>query len=112
MFKHLSNFCTKTAVALLVFGLCSSAIWAQSIKIQYKDTPITSILKDVQRHSGYNFVYSNLLEGIENKVSITHEGTASEITDLLSKLFKGTNIIYEIKGKQIALLSSDIKKRE
>lgn len=105
MKKHFVNLCTKTAIFLLVFGLCTSVVWAQNIKIQYKNTPITSILKDVQKQSGYNFVYSNLLDGIDNKVTVSHEGNASEITVLLDKLFKGTSIIYEIKGKQIALLS-------
>lgn len=109
MKKHFVNLCTKTAIFLLVFGLCTSVVWAQNIKIQYKNTPITSILKDVQKQSGYNFVYSNLLDGIDNKVTVSHEGNASEITVLLDKLFKGTSIIYEIKGKQIALLSSELK---
>ncbi len=110
MKKHFSHLCAKAAILLLVFGLCTSAAWAQNIKIRYTNTPITSIIKDVQKQSGYNFVYSNLLEGIDNKVTVSYEGASSNIADLLDKLFEDTDIIYEIKGKQIALLNNALKK--
>ncbi len=100
---------SKTAIVLLVLLLCTSVLWAQSIKIKQTNTPISLILKEIQKQSGYSFVYSNLLEGINNKVSISHEGPVSDINSLLNKLFKETNIVYEIKGKQIALLDNKIK---
>lgn len=100
---------SKTAIVLLVLLLCTSALWAQSIKIKQTNAPISLILKEIQKQSGYSFVYSNLLEGINNKVSISHEGSVSDINSLLNKLFKDTDIVYEIKGKQIALLDNKIK---
>ena len=109
MRKQFINLCAKTLIVLLVLQLCASSLWAQTLKIQQNNTSIALILKEIQKQSGYSFVYSNLLDGISNKVSISHEGSVSELTSLLDKLFKGTNIVYEIKGNQIALLDNKIK---
>ncbi len=107
--KKLIYLCSKAAITLLVFSLCTIQVWAQNIKIQYSDTPITVVLKDVQKQSGYNFIYSNLLEGLDKKVTISYDSPANKIAELLDQLFQGTNIVYEIQGKQIALLDSNIK---
>ncbi|MBR4883174.1 MAG: hypothetical protein IKU18_04765, partial [Bacteroidales bacterium] len=64
MRKHFA----KTLIVLLILQLCVSSLWAQSIKIQQNNTSIALILKEIQKQSGYSFVYSNLLDGINNKV--------------------------------------------
>lgn len=99
--------------AVLVFILCLFSIQyakAQDIKIQYNQTPIKTILKEVTKQTEYNFVYSGFLVDIDKKVSINFQGKREAIKTLLDKIFDGTSIVYEIKGKQIALLSNSIKK--
>lgn len=88
----------------LLFCICVfSSLEAQNITINFKDTPIKSILKEVTRQSGYTFVYSDLLKEVENKITINYSQQGQNIEPLLKKIFEGTNVNWTIVGKQVAL---------
>ncbi|MEG2780350.1 MAG: SusC/RagA family TonB-linked outer membrane protein [Bacteroidales bacterium] len=93
---------------LFCFGI-SLNMGAQNISINYKDTPIKTILKDVTRQSGYTFVYSDALKEIGKVISITYMQKGGGIELLLKKIFAETGITWSIKGKQVALLNNMIK---
>lgn len=93
---------------LFCFGV-SLNLGAQNISINYKDTPIKTILKDVTRQSGYTFVYSDALKEVGKVISIAYSQKDGGIEPLLKKIFAGTGITWNIKGKQVALLNNMIK---
>ncbi|MEG0519132.1 MAG: SusC/RagA family TonB-linked outer membrane protein [Bacteroidales bacterium] len=93
---------------LFCFGI-SLNLGAQNISINYKDTPIKTILKDVTHQSGYTFVYSDALKEIGKVISITYSQKGEGIEPLLKKIFAETGITWNIKGKQVALLNKMIK---
>lgn len=90
------------------FGVLLTA-GAQNININYQQTPIKTILKDVTRQSGYTFVYSDALKAVEKRISITYNQKEGGIEPILTKIFAGTDITWNIKGKQVALLNRMIK---
>jgi TonB-linked SusC/RagA family outer membrane protein len=96
------KFLQRLLPLLFCFGVFSS-LEAQNITINFKDTPIKSILKEVTRQSGYTFVYSDLLKEVENKITINYSQKGQEIEPLLRKIFEGTNVNWTIVGKQVAL---------
>lgn len=96
------KFLQRLLPLLLCFGVFSS-LEAQNITINFKDTPIKSILKEVTRQSGYTFVYSDLLKEVENNITINYSQKGQEIEPLLRKIFEGTNVNWTIVGKQVAL---------
>ncbi len=81
----------------------SVVLGAQEIKLNFKEVPLKTILKEITRQSGYNFVYTETLVNNEEKFSIIIQSVNSDIRLLLDKLFAKTSIAYTIKGKQIAL---------
>lgn len=93
---------------LLLLGITFSAD-AQKINLNLKDVPIKIVLNEITSQTGYNFLYSNALSGLEKKVSIEYNSQNESIHVVLNKIFSGTGIIYTVKGKQIALHNKDLK---
>ena len=97
---------------LPLFLLCFAAsfsLQAQNIRIEYKDTPIKTILKSITLQSGYTFVYSDALKELDKKISVTYSRQEGGIEGVLKKIFEGTGITWNIKGKQVALFNKFIK---
>lgn len=88
----------------LCFGVFAVA-HAQNIKIDYKNTQIKVVLKEVAKQSGYSFVYSDLLSEVNNYVTLSYDEQNKGIDHLLAILFKGTDVKWTLKGKQVALVS-------
>jgi len=99
------------AFFILLFLLSGICLEAQEIKVNFKDAPLKTILKEITQQSGYNFVYRDALLDNEKNVSVTHQGKVENINQLLDKLFAGTNITYSVKGNQVALSYNENKSR-
>lgn len=88
-----------------MFGIQS---YAQQIKIQYKETPLKEVLKEITRQSGYSFAYSDAFSShADGKVSCNLQ-SEGDIKAVLDQLFAGKGISYEISGKQVILAPVDI----
>lgn len=96
-------------LAIVCCGLTSSLL-AQNINLNYRGTPIKTILKEITRQTGYSFVYSDAIKELNQKVSINYVEENADINAVLKDLLAGTGITYNIKGKQIALQNSVVKK--
>lgn len=95
--------------AVVCFGLVSS-LWAQDINLNYRGTPIKTILKEITKQTGYSFVYSDAIKELDQKVSINRVEKNADIKSVLNDLLAGTGITYNIKGKQVALQNSMVKR--
>ncbi len=91
----------KRLVALLV-GLfyCVSVITAQNVTIKAVNQPASTVFRSIVEQTGKNFVYSSELL---KDVRITVKAKNRPLIYVLSEIFSGTPIGYEIKGNMIIL---------
>lgn len=90
----------------LFLFICLFAVnaYAQKLNLDFKQTPVSSILKEISKQTGYNFVYTNVLkEQISQKVDFSYQTQSADITEALTKLFSGRGILFRIENKQVLL---------
>ena len=100
------NLATKirTVIALLVLMTwCSINMSAQQVRLSFKEATLKTVLKEMTKQTGYNFVYSEELINSNKQITLTLNTNAEPIEALLNKVFSGLSISYQIKGRQIAL---------
>lgn len=92
----------RRAVSIILLSVFSAGIVsAQNISLEVNDKPISDVLKIITEETGFNFLYSGELPGLEKRVTLSEENVNLEV--LLKKVFSETNISYTVRGKQIAL---------
>ncbi len=91
-----------------IFILFCNVVYAQKIEINFKDTPLKNILAEVNRQTGYDFVYSNALTAINDKVTISYSANGEPIEKLFNALFLERGISYKINNKQVTLAPKEI----
>ena len=86
-----------------LWSFASNSAYAQEKKFtfEFNKTSIKEILGYIEKHSEFIFMYRNDLLDTSRKVSVKIVG--QEIEEVLRQLLTGTSIMYEIKGRQIAL---------
>ena len=89
-------------VLFLIFGLFLSGIsvFAQNVTLKATNQPAATVFRDIMAQTGMNFVYSSdLLKGVKVSVDVSNK----PLKNALDKIFKGTDISYKIKGKNVIL---------
>lgn len=106
------NLC-KTLFLLCFF---STFLQAQATQLSYyneqtkfsftmKNATVRTITKYIESKSEYVFLYT---EGsVDDGRRVTIKATDNTIKEVLDKVFKGTNVIYEIRNRQILLKSTN-----
>ena len=86
---------------VLAIMLCVSAVcMAQNVTVKAVNQPASVVFRSIVEQTGKNFVYSSeLLKNM--RVSVNVKNKSLEHT--LSIIFKDSDIVYEIKGKNIIL---------
>jgi TonB-linked SusC/RagA family outer membrane protein len=96
-----------TAAALTL----SSTIFAQQqVSIYFSDTSIKTVLREVTKQTGYNFVYSDALVELDKRIDINYNDPNASINSILDRMFDGTDIKYSVSDKQVALLNESIER--
>ncbi len=106
MKKRFSKKLLLSVIACLGFVFSS---FAQDINLNYRETPIKTILKEITGQTGYSFVYSDAIKELDKKVTLNRVEKNADINSVLKELLVGTGITWNIKGKQIALQNSVVK---
>lgn len=75
--------------------------FSQNITLKFKDTPLKTVLKEIQKQSDYRFVYNDNL--VNANALITVDVSAQNINKVLDEILVKNNIAYRISGKQILL---------
>ncbi|MBB3186197.1 TonB-dependent receptor [Microbacter margulisiae] len=97
-------------VSLLLFGfvvnILASSVSAQDtrISIEANHLPVREVLKMIETKSDYHFAYNNKLIDVTRKVDI--HATNEKISDILKRIFKGTDVISTVIDHQIVLASA------
>lgn len=102
------NLSTKNFRAILLFALLlvwsAFSLKAQPLQFNFKDVPLSTVLKEITQKTGYNFVYSDEIIHSSKPVTFVFEALSVEpIDNLLKKLFADIGIQYRVNGKQVAL---------
>ena len=85
----------------IVFLSMVATLYAQSLNFDFKDTQLKVVLKKVTEQTGYDFVYSDALKVIDQKVNAASKNETPE--QFFSRYFPTINVTYKIQGKQVVL---------
>jgi len=110
--KTVPRVIQRLMLLFILFLFASSELSAQKIELNFKDTPLMTVLKEITRQTGYDFVYSNALKAVDKKIDFVYTSNNAPITNLFNKLFAGRNISYKINNKQVILAPNEIILRE
>ncbi len=95
-----------TAFLMIVSALQLSAKgFGQFITLNLDNVPIQRAFKEIEKQSGYSFVYGK--EQLVQTKKVTLVVINSSLEDALSKLFKGQPLTYTISGRYIAIKISN-----
>lgn len=90
------------ALVVLCFVVTTN-VYAQKVNLKFKDTPISTILKEITRQTGYTFVYSNALKEVSEKIDLSYSTDNAPVSKVLEVIFSEKGISYKIDGTQIIL---------
>lgn len=77
----------------------------QRVSLNIQDTPIHSVLSQIEDQTDYFFLYSSKMIDVSKKVDIRAEDIM--LPDVLNELFVSTKIKYVIHDKQVLLMNED-----
>jgi TonB-linked SusC/RagA family outer membrane protein len=112
-FRKLFLFVKLTSIFLIVFALNTNAgIFSRDSKFELNlnNVSIKDVLREIENQSDITFLYNNTDLDVSKIVSIN--GLDLEITEILNKIFRGTNIGYIIKDKQIILINKESSQQD
>ena len=84
-------------------GLCTSIAIAQNVTLNFKDTPLKDVLKEIQHQTDYRFVYND--NAIRASTLVTVSFVSQPLTKVLEEILTPNNISFTIDDKQIVLQS-------
>lgn len=98
----------KKYIIFLLILLLPSVLRAHNITVRAENQPAAKVFRTIVEQTGKNFVYSSdLLQGMFITVDIKNK----PLKQVLSEIFKGSDIEYKIKGENI-ILKRRLRKRE
>lgn len=89
-------------LALLIFLIFSFQTGVcRNVSVKANDTPLETVFRSIMDQTGKNFIYSlDILEGRRVTVNVRDVG----LKEALRLIFKDSEIIFKIKGKNILLI--------
>jgi TonB-linked SusC/RagA family outer membrane protein len=94
---------TLLFLCVIVLGSFAASTYAQSTKLTLdaRNATVKEILNNIEDQSEFRFFYSGNVD-VERKTSIMVKN--GQVFAILDDLFKGQNVQYEVRGRQIALV--------
>lgn len=99
----LSMKLTVIALYVTVFQGFALTTYGQSAKVNLKmeNVSIKQVLNSIEDQTNFFFMYNGKLVDVERKVNVDFDN--QYVSNVLNKMFSGTNIKYEIDNRQILL---------
>jgi len=92
----------KLSIFLIVCLLTSlQTLSAQTISLNMNKQPLKVVLKEIQKHTDYKFVYNTTIVDANQLISINIQN--GSLKEVLNKMFKDSDITYQISDKLIML---------
>ncbi len=101
--KHVHRFCkTKTLlvvklVTIFLVAAClqvSASGFGQNISVSGKDLTLKKVFNEIQRQTGYSFLYFD--KDLQNAKKITIDAQNEDLKDVLNRIFSGQPLTYTI----------------
>ncbi|WP_159451648.1 SusC/RagA family TonB-linked outer membrane protein [Pedobacter africanus] len=90
-----------TAILIATLMQVSASSLAQKITLQKSRVQLKTILQDVRKQSGYNFVYTDVL--LQKAAPVTINVKAAELDEVLGQIFEQQPLTYEINNKTVVV---------
>ncbi|SHK77971.1 TonB-linked outer membrane protein, SusC/RagA family [Chitinophaga jiangningensis] len=96
-------------IVLLNLLLSCFTTYAQIVNLDLKNVPLETACKEIEKQTGYNFVYPSNLKKNECQVSIRLEN--EDVKTAISKVFEGTPFGYKVVNKVVAVNTVNTKSK-
>lgn len=96
----LSKSICLTILSLLISSFALAQNNKQSIKLNFKNVPISEVITSIEKQSTFNFFYNNDVE-LSHKTSINI--TSTDIDEILSSLLEDSSLDWKVSGQRIVL---------
>lgn len=110
--KHIFRIMKITVIALFtcIYSLLAVETSSQNVKvsIQANDFSILEVIREIEKQTDYLFVYDKNEVNINRHVTLNV--TNEPVTDILNKIFEGTDVAYKLIGKNVTLIRQRINK--
>lgn len=90
----------RTIFLLSVLFLCAFGALAQNVTIRAVNRPASEVFRSIMEQTDKNFVYSS---DLLKDMRITVDAKKKPLKKVLDEIFKGSDIEYKIKGKNVVL---------
>lgn len=89
----------------------ASGTYAQTamVSVESQNATVGEILQDIENQSEYDFFYNNKQIDLNRRVSVSSHNC--DIFDVLSQMFKGTNVTFSVLDKNIILSAKDVNRQ-
>lgn len=96
-----------TLLILISFMQISAEVYAQAGKLdlKVKNVSILQVFEEIEDNSVYRFFYDNDQVDLTKKVSLDIK--QDELANVLEKLFKGTDLTYQVKDRLVLVQSKN-----
>ncbi len=100
----------KLTMLCLLLGfiqLMANDSFSQSTRItlNLKNARVEDVLMKIEEQSDLYFIYNREAVNVNRKVNVSY--TDQKLSDILSDLFKGTNVTFEVEDRHVILKSRD-----
>lgn len=100
-----------TTILLLIFCLHVAARSdGQNISLSAKNTPLRKVLTDIEKQSGYSFIYEKAW--VDNAAPVTVEVKSATLNQVLEMVFQNEPIAYKLSDKYIVLSPKQISENK
>lgn len=95
----------KILLVLLLSTMACFTASAQKVSMQFRQVKLAKVFDDITRQTGLTVAYSRPTVDPDRVVTIEADNT--ELSEVLGRLFSGTNVAFEIGEKKIYLKEKD-----
>ena len=81
--------------------LIANNAFSQRLTFNFKDATVEDVLTKIEEQSNLYFIYNRNVVDVARKVDISCAN--QEVSDILVKLFSGTDVVYEINDRHVIL---------
>lgn len=96
----------KSVLLVLLLVMTGQIMSAQSFTRQFRNEPLTSVIKELERQTGYSFLYETGV--LKNAPAVTADFKSASVQEVLKQIVRPP-LKYELKGKIVTITKSASK---
>lgn len=97
---------------LLAVIICNTLLFGQNRKISITATgqPLTNVLEQIRKKSGYNIVYSD--DVVSDTMSVTFAARNEEVSNILNSILEPNNLFYSLRANDMIVIGSNALRKQ